>query len=55
MDSYERSKLAEAFREEEFKRGDYVIREGEEGDTFYIVLEGQAIATKVMKPGNSPT
>ena len=55
MDSYERSKLAEAFREEEFKCGDFVIREGQEGNTFYIILEGQAVATKVLNPGSPPS
>ncbi len=55
MDSYERSKLAEAFREEEFKCGDFVIREGQEGDTFYIILEGHAVATKVLSPGSPPS
>lgn len=32
MDSYERSKLADAFKVETFKAGDYIIKEGEEGD-----------------------
>ena len=48
MDSYERTKLAEAFREHEFSQGQCVIREGEPGDCFYIVLEGEAVATKVL-------
>jgi cAMP-dependent protein kinase regulator len=42
MDNYERSKLADAFREEHFKHGDVIIKEGEEGNTFYIVAEGEA-------------
>jgi hypothetical protein len=29
MDSYERSKLADAFKDSKFKKGDYVIKEGE--------------------------
>lgn len=55
MDSYERSKLAEAFREHDFTQGQVVIREGEAGDCFYIVLEGEAVATKVLKIGQAPS
>lgn len=40
MDPYERSKLGDALKEERFKKGDYVIREGEIGDTFYFISEG---------------
>jgi hypothetical protein len=29
MDPYERSKLGDAVKEEEFKKGDYIIKEGE--------------------------
>ena len=31
MDNYERSKLADAFKEEHFKIGDFIIKEGDEG------------------------
>jgi cAMP-dependent protein kinase regulator len=49
MDPYERSKLSDALREERYKSGDYVIREGEIGDKFYIICEGEAIATKTIE------
>ncbi len=29
MDAYERSKLADAFKEERYKEGEYVIKEGD--------------------------
>lgn len=45
MDSYERSVLSDAFVEEKFKTGDYVIRKGEEGNKFYLIEEGQCVAT----------
>jgi len=51
MDPYERSKLGEAFREENYKQGEYVIREGQSGDKFFFVSEGTAIATKVLQEG----
>jgi len=46
MDGYERSVLSDAFIEERFKAGDYVIRAGEEGNKFYLIEEGECIATK---------
>lgn len=46
MDPYERSKLGDALKDEKFKKGDHIIREGDLGDTFYIISEGSAVATK---------
>ena len=34
-------------REEKFQQGDYVIRQGEQGNCFYIVLEGDLTAEKL--------
>lgn len=48
MEPYERSKLADSFNEVAFKEGEEVIKEGEEGNTFYIVESGEAIATKTL-------
>ncbi len=44
MDCYERSKIADSLKEIKFTSGDFIIREGEEGDSFYMVLEGEAVA-----------
>lgn len=46
MDHYERSKLADAIKEEKFEAEDFIIRQGEAGNTFYIIVEGQGLATK---------
>lgn len=46
MDPYERSKLGDAVKEEIFKKGAHVITEGEEGNVFFMITEGTAIATK---------
>ena len=46
VDPYERSKLGDAVKECSFKKGDFIIREGEEGDSFYLISEGTADATK---------
>lgn len=51
MDPYERSKLGDAVREETFQEKEYIIREGDAGDKFYMISEGTAIATKNQKEG----
>lgn len=51
MDAYERQKLADAFKEETFKKGDYIIKEGEEGNIFYFISHGEAVATKTLHSG----
>lgn len=54
MDPYERSKIADALKPYRFKINEYVVKEGESGDTFFFVEEGEAIATKVLQPGKAP-
>lgn len=54
MDHYERSKLADAIKEEKYNPDEYIIREGEPGNVFYIISEGEAIATKTLEPGQPP-
>ena len=45
MEPYERSVLSDAFVEESFKAGEFIIRVGEEGHKFYLIEEGECIAT----------
>uniref|UniRef100_A0A7S3IRJ4 cAMP-dependent protein kinase regulatory subunit n=1 Tax=Strombidium inclinatum TaxID=197538 RepID=A0A7S3IRJ4_9SPIT len=54
MDPYERSKLGDAVIEQKYKKGDYIITEGEEGSTFFLISEGEAIATKTLEDGQQP-
>ena len=54
MEAGERQKLAEALHEEVFQPGEAIIREGEEGSTFYFLEEGEAEATKVLSEGHDP-
>jgi len=51
MDPYERSKVADAVKTVRFNKGDYVIKEGEQGNTFYFIWIGEAIATKTIESG----
>jgi cAMP-dependent protein kinase regulator len=48
MEPYERSVLSDAFVEEHFKKGDVIIKQGEEGNKFYLVEEGELVATISM-------
>lgn len=49
MEPYERSVLSDAFIEEVYKQGDYIIREGDpEGSKFFLVEEGELVATKQL-------
>lgn len=52
MDPYERSQLADVLKSLSFASGEYVIKQGEEGNVFLIVEEGHAIATKVLQAGH---
>jgi len=45
MDKYERSKIADAIKEVKFNQGDTIIRQGDQGDVFFILVEGSCIAT----------
>jgi len=46
MDDYERSQLADALKSETFTDGATVVTQGEVGAKFYIIEEGEAVATK---------
>jgi len=46
MDMYERSQIADALKPESFSDGQMVVNQGEMGAKFYIIEEGEAVATK---------
>ena len=54
METYEKSKLADAILEKWFEEGEYVITEGQEGNSFFMIMSGQATATKTLEPGKAP-
>ncbi len=45
------SKLAGALESIVFENGDYIIRQGEVGDTFFIIEEGNVKCTQVKASG----
>jgi CRP-like cAMP-binding protein len=55
LDSYERLRIADALTTETFNDGTVIVKEGEEGDRFYLILEGQVKITKQgVEQKNSP-
>ncbi|OMJ67927.1 hypothetical protein SteCoe_34786 [Stentor coeruleus] len=51
VDTYEKMQIADALKSTSFTNGEYVIRQGDWGDVFYIVEEGTAVARKVFFTG----
>lgn len=49
MDAYDRSKIADALKSVNVKAGEMVIKEGEEGDTFFMIEEGSLAAYKNLE------
>lgn len=45
MDHYERSKMADAIKETKAAKGDHIIKQGDLGEAFYILVDGAAVAT----------
>lgn len=46
LDSYERNKLCDCLSITNFPKDSYVIRQGEKGDTFYMIMKGEGVALK---------
>ena len=49
IEEYELMQVAEALKSLTFYKGDYIVKEGEMGDVFYIIYEGECNATKLIK------
>eukprot|EP00746_Dinoflagellata_sp_MGD_P168131 gnl/MRDRNA2_/MRDRNA2_99325_c0_seq1.p1 gnl/MRDRNA2_/MRDRNA2_99325_c0~~gnl/MRDRNA2_/MRDRNA2_99325_c0_seq1.p1 ORF type:complete len:442 (-),score=125.93 gnl/MRDRNA2_/MRDRNA2_99325_c0_seq1:105-1340(-) len=54
MEQYERNQIADALKTENFEAGQTIVRQGDPGDKFYIVEEGQAVALKYWVEGQQP-
>lgn len=53
LDAYDKTQLGDAMRVAKAKAGETIIKEGEDGNSFYVLEEGQAYACRVLNPGNS--
>lgn len=52
MEPYERIKIADALKPQFFKAGQLLMKQGDIGDQFYFLEEGECVCLKVMKPGS---
>ena len=53
LDTYERNKLCDCLTIQNYPKDSYVIKQGESGDTFYMIMKGQGLAVKKnVKTGN---
>uniref|UniRef100_A0A3B3SH53 cGMP-dependent protein kinase n=1 Tax=Paramormyrops kingsleyae TaxID=1676925 RepID=A0A3B3SH53_9TELE len=43
------AKIVDCFEVDYFNKGDYIIREGEEGDTFFIIAKGEVSVTQTVE------
>ena len=48
IDHYERSKIADAIKEHTFPAGTQIITQGDDGNDFYLIISGNAVATKSL-------
>lgn len=46
IDAYERSHITDALKPETFSKGDYIVKQDEPGDKFYIIEDGTLYAEK---------
>ena len=53
IDPYELMQICDAVKTETFTKNDFIIKEGELGDIFYILESGECIATKTLEPGKA--
>jgi len=54
IDHYERSKIADVLKEHTFAAGEQVITEGDEGHEFFLIISGEAFASKTLEAGKAP-
>ncbi|KAI9912008.1 hypothetical protein PsorP6_009217 [Peronosclerospora sorghi] len=54
LSEYERLTVADALKTETFRDGDVIIKQGDDGNLFYIIEEGIAVCTKQLSPADRP-
>ena len=54
IDPYELGQICDALKTQNFVKGDIIIKQGDNGDVFYILDEGKAHAEKVFEDGKKP-
>ena len=46
IEHYEKMQMADALKSASFQNGEYIIRQGDWGDVFYMIEQGTAVALK---------
>ena len=54
IDPYELGQICDALKTQNFSKGDFIIKQGDKGDVFYILDEGKAHAEKIFEEGKKP-
>ena len=54
IDPYELGQICDALKTVNFVKGDFIIRQGDRGDVFYILDDGKAHAEKIFEDGKKP-
>lgn len=54
LNETERLKVADALRPETFSDGEVIIKQGDAGNLFYIIEDGNAVCTKQLSPNEPP-
>ncbi len=55
LDEKEKNIVVDAMEERKLQPGEYIIKEGEDGDNLYVVEAGALDCTKVFKGNTEPT
>lgn len=55
LDKWERLTVADALEPVGFENKETIVRQGEPGDDFYIIVEGQALVMQNRTEGDEPT
>lgn len=49
MDNYERAKIADVITQTNFEKDEQVLKEGDDGAVFFLIISGEAYATKLIQ------
>lgn len=51
MEAYERTSMCDALQSKSFAKGDVIVKQGDAGDSFFILEEGECVVEKVYAEG----
>lgn len=54
LDKDQQERIISLLQEAEYEPGEYVCKQGEMGDKFFIITEGEVVITRELNPGEEP-